>query len=100
MPKSTLKKKAKKSKCTYKPGHFAWGAPKCPKNVEERMGPILHRMYGVSADEDWTNYVEIDKKFEKIFCQQMKLLHEEWQQYVVELKKYLKKTSATSCRKS
>ena len=88
MPKSTLKKKAKNATSTYKPGHFKWGAPKRPKSLNERMEALMYEKYGIPADEDWVNYVESEKKYERIFKKEVKLFHKEWLQYVEGMKKF------------
>ena len=48
----------------------------------------MYEKYGIPADEDWVNYVESDKKYERIFKKEVKLFHKEWLQYVEELKKF------------
>lgn len=88
MPKSTLKKKAKKATSTYKYGYSSWGAPKRPKSLNERMEALMYGKYGIPADEDWVNYVESDKKYKRMFKKEVNLFHKEWLQYVEEVKKY------------
>lgn len=88
MPKSTLKKKAKKATCTYTPGYFSWGAPRRPKSLNERVEVLMYEKHGIPADEDWVNYVESDKKYERMFKKEVKLFHKEWLQYVEEMKKF------------
>ena len=90
MPKSTRKKKVKKPKLTYSPGFNKYGAPNRPKNLQQRMGPLMRDTYGIPEDEDWMDYVEQDKKFKKIFDQQMKVYKNEYEQYVKLREKYKK----------